>query len=772
MNKKIFSQKARYAWTVLGSLTLSIAASDASTWTGDTDENYNDPTNWDDGVPDATDIVFLEGGGTGVTTLTGGVTNDAVALNVRGGHVFNIDNDGGTLSTSANVNVGRGVAGDGSTINHSAGVFAIGGLDMGGNTTGGTSAYTLSGTASLTVDNAGSNRDFDIGGDDAEDFGATFIIQGDGPTLTLNATPILLRSSASLNFTLGATSIDAIDTTGNFTLQAGGELVIDGSSYTGGAATIPLFVYGSRADETEFAETVSGFDGFDTDIVYNEGGIDLVITEASGELQITSFTADVLQTVASVPVTLSWTTLNATTLTLNPGGIDVTGLTSSMVNPAVTTEYILTASDGVTSIDSDPIEIIVVPEIVSFAADFQQVTANQPFTLSWEVEGATTLTLDPGNIDVTGLTSEEITDGITEDTLYTLTASDGISIVSAEFPIALVEELPVIVGSPIISVNFHADDVDALAEHEITSGEVAGFIPIDGQFWTNINIGAPGPRGVEPIFPSTTLTDNSGNSNAATIAPSVDSSVFVGYAASAAGTAAELGLSGNDDDLFNSYLALNGPNGDGSPADAAVLNISGLSSAFTNGGYTLIIYSDSDRRGPDTTRQSFFTLTPNGESPLTSLVEDDFTEANPNTFSGSYFFSDGEDDGADYANFTIFEGLSAESFSLEVTSPGGGGRGAISGFQIVGGTGLINSDSLVLCIENATNGTDLNFSWESLPGMVYTLRANTSLEIPPSTWPVVLGQENVAATPPMNNVTIVRPVDPTTFYIVEENPAP
>ena len=337
--------------------------------------------------------------------------------------------------------------------------------------------------------------------------------------------------------------------------------------------------------------------------------------------------------------------------------------------------------------------------------------------------------------------------------------------------IALSEELPVIVGSPIISVNFHADDVDALAEHEITSGEVAGFIPIDGQFWTNINIGAPATHGVEPIFPSTTLNDNSGNTNAATIAPSVDSSFFVGYAASAASTGAELGLPENDDDLFNSYLALNGPNGDGSPADAAVLNISGLSSTFTNGGYTLIIYSDSDRRDPGDTRQSFFTLTPNGESPLTSLVEDDFTEANPNTFSGSYFFSDGEDDGADYANFTIFEGLSAESFSLEVTSPDGG-RGAISGFQIVGGTGLINSDSLVLSIENATNGTDLNFSWESLPGMVYTLRANTSLEIPPSTWPVVLGQENVAATPPMNNVTIVRPVDPTTFYVVEENPAP
>ena len=171
-------------------------------------------------------------------------------------------------------------------------------------------------------------------------------------------------------------------------------------------------------------------------------------------------------------------------------------------------------------------------------------------------------------------------------------------------------------------------------------------------------------------------------------------------------------MAGNDDDLFNSYLALNGPSGDGSPADAAVLNISGLGPDFTSGGYTVIIYSDSDRRGGGTnTRQSLFTLTPAGGGPISSFVEDDDQSAIPNTFGGSFVFSDGVDDGADYSNFTFIEGLSASSFSLEVTSPGGGGRGAISGLQIVGGTGIINRTALVLCIENANAGADLDFSW-------------------------------------------------------------
>src|SRR5690606_17966830 len=48
---------------------------------------------------------------------------------------------------------------------------------------------------------------------------------------------------------------------------------------------------------------------------------------------------------AGSTVTLSWETADATTLTLDPGGIDVTGLTSYAVMPSAKTTYTLTAAD-------------------------------------------------------------------------------------------------------------------------------------------------------------------------------------------------------------------------------------------------------------------------------------------------------------------------------------------------------------------------------------------------------------------------------------------
>ena len=144
--------------------------------------------------------------------------------------------------------------------------------------------------------------------------------------------------------------------------------------------------------------------------------------------------------------------------------------------------------------------------------------------------------------------------------------------------------LPTISYASPISVNFHVgNDSSNQADHELSSGEIAGLIAIDGASWNNINVGNGGATNTAtPIFASTTLADQSGD-DAATIAPSVSSSRFVGYAASSAANANELGLSGNHDDLFNSYLAL----GSG---DAAALNITGLGPTYTTNGYRVIIY--------------------------------------------------------------------------------------------------------------------------------------------------------------------------------------
>ena len=218
-----------------------------------------------------------------------------------------------------------------------------------------------------------------------------------------------------------------------------------------------------------------------------------------------------------------------------------------------------------------------------------------------------------------------------------------------------------------ISINFHVgDDGNAQADHELAAGESAGLVATDGALWNNINVGNGGPTNtVSEIFTSTTLTDDSG-ANAATIAPSANSSRFVGYAASGAAAEEELGLAGNNDDLYNSYLALNGPGGDSSPADAALLSITDLSSDFTTNGYRVIIYSDSDRGLGSAARTSFFTI----GGTTQSVVDDE------HVFDNTFI------EGTNYTEFVFGPGA-ADNFTIDVFADNANGRGSINGIQII-----------------------------------------------------------------------------------------
>ena len=271
-------------------------------------------------------------------------------------------------------------------------------------------------------------------------------------------------------------------------------------------------------------------------------------------------------------------------------------------------------------------------------------------------------------------------------------------------------------GADAISVNFHADDADAPDEHQLVAGETAGFVPVDGALWNNLSLGTAGLQPSGTLFAATALIDSTGNANAATISPTAATTWFTGYSASSAATSAELNLACNDDDLFNSHLGLNGPNGDGTPLDAAILEITGLGPAYTSGGYSLILYSDTDK-GPVTgDRSSVFTITPSGGSPIVVLTEDD-ASAPSSTFDGTYLLSDHDDTGSDYSNFTVIEGLTADSFTLEITSPGDGGRGGLSGFQIVAGNALPPNppviDSFTADASAVDPGSQVELSWEA-----------------------------------------------------------
>lgn len=232
-----------------------------------------------------------------------------------------------------------------------------------------------------------------------------------------------------------------------------------------------------------------------------------------------------------------------------------------------------------------------------------------------------------------------------------------------------------------ISVNFHVSDDSEVEEHQITEGEFAGS-PKYGVLtdqWNNINVGPGGQRKFPRIpFPPTDLKDENGDPTEVRLSFSAKSTHFVGYAASAVLERKELGLEGNQDDLFNSNLSL----GD---EDTAVLVVEGLGREYTDAGYSLVIYSDTDqgRKRLEGSRRSVFTLTLSDGHEISKFVEDDDGAAiGDPTFNGQFILTDEVDGGEDYSNVAVFEGLAADSFTIRLSSVDAK-RAAISGFQIV-----------------------------------------------------------------------------------------
>jgi hypothetical protein len=83
---------------------------------------------------------------------------------------------------------------------------------------------------------------------------------------------------------------------------------------------------------------------------------------------------------------------------------------------------------------------------------------------------------------------------------------------------------------------------------------------------------------------------------------------------------------------------------------------------------------------------------------------------------------------------------------------------------------LPQSDAPTLAVK--AMGDDLVFTFDSKGGKLYTLRSNANFDIPTSSWPVLGGNMDIAATPPENTLTIARPADPKTFFVIEEFDAP
>jgi sugar lactone lactonase YvrE len=211
-------------------------------------------------------------------------------------------------------------------------------------------------------------------------------------------------SSAILSWTVnGATSI-SIDSTG-------GPVTGANSNPVGGAA-----VSVSPTVTTTYTLTATNPAGSNTASV---------TVNVVDQLQIISFTANPTLIAQGQSSTLKWNVTGATQIIIDSGVGDVTGSTSTVVTPSVTTTYNLTAIgvNGTRFNQSVTVTVVSPPVIASFTANPAKISTGQSSTLQWNVVGATTgLTIDNGIGDVTGKTSIVVSP--TATTTYTLTATD------------------------------------------------------------------------------------------------------------------------------------------------------------------------------------------------------------------------------------------------------------------------------------------------------------------------------------------------------------
>ena len=138
---------------------------------------------------------------------------------------------------------------------------------------------------------------------------------------------------------------------------------------------------------------------------------------------ISGFQASPAAIASGQSTTLSWSVSPGTSLSIDQGIGVVTGLTSWTVSPAVSTTYTLTATNAAGSVTATATAYLIgqKPIISSFAATPATISTGQTTTLSWAVNGATTISIDQGVGPVTGTT---VTLSPTTTTTYTLTASN------------------------------------------------------------------------------------------------------------------------------------------------------------------------------------------------------------------------------------------------------------------------------------------------------------------------------------------------------------
>jgi hypothetical protein len=232
-------------------------------------------------------------------------------------------------------------------------------------------------------------------------------------TFTLTATNAAGQATATANFAVGVfvsiTSFTATPTTG----LAGDSVVL--AWQTVGATNLSI-----SASDNSPVDTMGKNLAADSVSLIPAAGMTTYTLEADGfagpvtaqvtvniapQVGILNFGASSNLLISGQSVTLSWTTVAATGLTLvaTVGGVDTPIDISSRniandtftLTPTQTTTYTLTATGAMgSSVSSFATVTVYTPaSITSFSADRTTITSGEQITLSWQTQGATSLSI-------------------------------------------------------------------------------------------------------------------------------------------------------------------------------------------------------------------------------------------------------------------------------------------------------------------------------------------------------------------------------------------
>ena len=280
-------------------------------------------------------------------------------------------------------------------------------------------------------------------------------------TATLLATGSILLAGGDAFPATAEIYTPQVYTTGapSITLQPANQSVITGQTakFSVTATGIAPLTYQWRKNSTPVTLAISAtYTTPATVIGDNAATFDVVISNSAGSSTsaaavltvsaplpapvINAFKASPTSIPASSGTILSWDVTGATTLSIDQSVGAVTGAVGTKnVSPSTTTTYTLTATNSTGTVTATAIVTVTSPVISSFTATPAAIATGGTSTLSWSVNGATTLSINQGVGTVTG-TSKVVTPSAT--TTYTLTATNAIGSVIATTTVTVSSGVP------------------------------------------------------------------------------------------------------------------------------------------------------------------------------------------------------------------------------------------------------------------------------------------------------------------------------------------